>query len=281
MKFGLGVEEVSPLQLGQRVGIKWVSVRCGICHACLAGRDGVCVDHRISGYSAPGTFQQYVVGPADYVTPIPDGLESASAAPMLCAGVTVYAALNKGKVTGGDWVVVSGAGGGLGHLATAIASKGLGARVIGIDHSSKEEVVEENGAEHFIAFDHVRDVPAKVKELTGGLGCQTVIMLSASNAAYEQGLRMLRVGGTMVCVAIPEGTPKPFASANPSVTVFGELSIVGSAVGNRKDAVATLDLAQRGVIKSRYRLAKLEELDQVFQDMEDHKILGRVVLDLQ
>lgn len=64
----------------------------------------------------PGTFQQYVLGPASYVTPIPESLSSDMAAPMLCAGVTVYSALRKSGAQSGDWVVLLGAGGGLGHL---------------------------------------------------------------------------------------------------------------------------------------------------------------------
>lgn len=282
VKLGPGLDEAtSPVKIGQRVGIKWVSAICGACPACLAGRDGVCSNNKVSGYYTPGTFQEYVVGPASYVTPIPDGLESAAAAPMLCAGVTVYAALKKTGITGGEFVVILGAGGGLGHLACAVASKGLGARVIGIDHGSKKAVAEESGVEFFIDFTQVKDPAEKVKELTGGLGAHAVLVLTASNQAYAQGLTMLRFNGTLVCVGIPEGDMVPIASAAPAALVFKELKICGSAVGNRKDAIETLDFAQRGVAKTKYRLAKLEDLSQVFKDMEDGKIEGRVVLDLQ
>ena len=58
----------------------------------------------------PGTFQQYVLGPANYVTPIPEGLDDVSAAPLMCAGLTVYAALRKANARAGEWVVVLGAG---------------------------------------------------------------------------------------------------------------------------------------------------------------------------
>jgi propanol-preferring alcohol dehydrogenase len=107
--------ESSPVKVGDRVGIKWLSGVCGSCPACLAGRDSSCPAQKISGYFTPGTFQQYAVGPASYVTPIPEGLDSAAAAPMLCAGVTVYAALKKAKIEGGQFVVIMGAGGGLGE----------------------------------------------------------------------------------------------------------------------------------------------------------------------
>lgn len=74
---------------------------------------------KVSGYYTPGTFQQYVLGPANYVTPIPDGLDSAAAAPLLCAGVTVYSALRKANAESGNYVIIMGAGGGLGHLGVS------------------------------------------------------------------------------------------------------------------------------------------------------------------
>lgn len=81
VKMGPGTEK-SVIKVGQRVGIKWIASICWSCPACLTGRDGLCQNQKISGYMVPGTFQQYVCSAADYVTPIPDGLESADAAPM-------------------------------------------------------------------------------------------------------------------------------------------------------------------------------------------------------
>jgi propanol-preferring alcohol dehydrogenase len=78
---GPGTENAA-VKVGQRVGVKWISGICGGCPACLSGHDGVCFNQKVSGYYTPGTYQQYVLGPADYVTPIPDELDSAAAAPM-------------------------------------------------------------------------------------------------------------------------------------------------------------------------------------------------------
>jgi propanol-preferring alcohol dehydrogenase len=85
----------SGVQLGDRVGIKWMADTCGNCRQCLRANDAFCPQGKVSGYFTPGTFQQYVLAPASYVTPIPDGLDSAMAAPLLCGGVTVYAGLRK------------------------------------------------------------------------------------------------------------------------------------------------------------------------------------------
>lgn len=92
--FGPGTES-SGLKIGDRAGIKWMAGICGNCLPCLSGRDACCVNGKISGYYTPGTFQQYALAPAHYVTPIPDGVPSDLAAPLLCGGVTVYAALKK------------------------------------------------------------------------------------------------------------------------------------------------------------------------------------------
>ncbi len=92
--FGPGADKCA-LKLGDRVGIKWMASVCGTCMPCLSGFDASCSSGKISGFFTPGTFQQYVVTAANYVTPIPDGLPSEIAAPLLCGGVTVFAALKK------------------------------------------------------------------------------------------------------------------------------------------------------------------------------------------
>ena len=98
--------------------------------------------------------------------------------------MTVYAALRKSGAQSGDWVVMLGSGGGHGHLACQIAARGMGMRVIGVDHPSKKELTMDSGAEHFIDHTSSKDVGADVKALTGGLGAEAVLVLTAANAAY-------------------------------------------------------------------------------------------------
>jgi len=250
---GPGTENFG-LKIGNRVGIKWMASACGNCIPCLAGADACCLTGKISGYYTPGTFQQYALAPAHYVTPIPDGLASDAAAPLLCGGVTVYAALKKSGAHPGDWVVIPGAGGGLGHLAVQIASRGMGFRVIGIDMGEKEKLAKECGAEVFIDLSkYSRDqagtdkLTADVKAVTGGVGVSSVVVCAASNAAYAQGMNFLKFRGTLVCVGVPEGSPVAIATADPGSILVSELRIVGSAVGNRLEAIETLDMAARQV----------------------------------
>jgi len=279
VKMGAGTE-TSAVKVGDRVGIKWLSGICGSCPACLSGHVGQCFNQKISGYYTPGTFQQYAVGPANYVTPIPESLESADAAPMLCAGVTVYSALRKSGAKSGDWIALLGAGGGLGHIAVQIAARGMGMRVIGIDSGSKKDIVLDCGAEHFINHEDGK-AEEEVLAKTAGLGVQAVLVLTAANAAYASAMGLLRYGGTLVVVGLPEGEMKPIATAFPSVMVAKALSIVGVAVGDRQDAVETLAMAERGVVRTHFRTAKMDELTGVFEEMHAQKLKGRVVLDLQ
>lgn len=173
-----------------------------------------------------------------------------------------------------------GAGGGLGHLGVQFSAKGIGHRVIGIDHSSKKDIVMESGAEHFIPVDGTESMTAAVKELTGGLGAHAVVVCTANNNAYAQSAELLRFGGRVVCVGIPEGEVVPMKSASPGLLVGKALQIIGSAVGSRKEAIETLDFAARGIIKTHYRTEKLDKLTSVFEEMHAGKLQGRVVLDL-
>jgi propanol-preferring alcohol dehydrogenase len=226
----------------------------------------MCQNGKVSGYFTPGTFQQYVVSAAHYVTPIPENLSDSEAASHLCAGVTVYAALRKSQAKSGDWVAIIGAGGGLGHLAVQIAAKGFNYRVIGIDAEAKKQLVLDSGAEHFIGLGS-REAPVdtveEVKKLTNDLGVQSVVVVAAANGAYASSVPMLKFGGRVVCCGIPEGELTAIATAFPQLLIGKELSIMGSSVGTRKDAIEVLEFASRGIVKVHVKDEKLDKLTEV------------------
>jgi propanol-preferring alcohol dehydrogenase len=248
--------------VGSKVGIKYAADACLICgtslsltwgegqHArkrqsvptlpyisyrqrgidrCLIGGETSCKQVQISGAFTPGTFQQYVLSSARYVTPIPEGLDLASTAPLMCGGVSVYAALRRANTRPGNWVLVSGAGGGLGHLAIQYA-KALGARVLGIDVGSKEALAREVGADAFVNFTSYttdEDLAEKVHELTQG-GAQVVLMCSSNSMAYSQAALWLAFRGTIVGLGVPEtGDVKivsPVHFLSDELTYFGEFA---------------------------------------------------------
>ena len=145
----------------------------------------------------------------------------------------------------------AGGGGGLGHLAIQIGARGMGFRMIGVDMGEKEKLVKDCGAEAFIDLskysrddEGTKKLVEEVKNITGG-GAKGVVVCTANNTAYAQGLKFLKFRGVLVCVGVPEHDPVPIASADPATMLVSELKIVGSAVGNRKDAIETLEFAAR------------------------------------
>jgi propanol-preferring alcohol dehydrogenase len=211
----------------------------------------------------PGTFQQYVTSDANYVTPIPDNLDSAEAAPLLCGGVTVFVALKKANLLPGQWVALSGAGGGLGHLAIQYA-KSFGLQVLAIDHGSKQDFCLKLGADAFIDFTKFDDegLTSEAKSITGG-GAHAVLVNNASTKVYDQALTLVRYGGTLVCVGIPDGEAHPIAKALPWYLIVNKLTIVGTVTGSRKDAIDCLAPAARGLVRTQLRIEPMGKLTQV------------------
>lgn len=205
----LGPEVADSTLLGQRVGLGWIYSVCGQCYNCTAGRDNWCVNQANTGTDKPGTMQQYVVANADYLMPIPDDLSSAHAAPFLCGGVTMAGALSlcNDALADGDTLVISGSGGGLGHLGLQLASKlknEKALRIIAIDTgSAKKSFSLSLGANAFIDF-KTEDVIQKVMELTNGKGADAAIVVPAATEAFDQALNYLKFTGTMVCAGITQ-----------------------------------------------------------------------------
>ena len=111
---------VTAVKEGDRVGVPWLHTACGHCKYCLSGWETLCDAQKNTGYSVNGGFAEYVLADPNYVGHLPDGLGFEMAAPILCAGVTVYKGLKETDTKPGDTVVISGIGG-LGHVAVQYA----------------------------------------------------------------------------------------------------------------------------------------------------------------
>ncbi|KAF4461009.1 alcohol dehydrogenase [Fusarium albosuccineum] len=273
-------ENVTSPELGSYVGIKYAADACLSCSNCIQGGESTCKSAKVSGYYTPGTFQQYCLATARYVTPLPEGLDLPSVAPLMCGGITVYTALKTVGIRPGDWVVISGAGGGLGHLAIQYAKK-MGGRVLGIDSGAKEDFCRKLGADaflDFVKFSKDSDLAAKVKEHTNG-GAKIALMCAASSKSYSQAMSWLGFRGTVACLGIPEAEGCLIPSIADMVT--NEYKIIATKTGNRLDAQECLDIAKDGGVKTHYQLRRMESLTNIFGEMEAGKIQGRVILDLR
>jgi propanol-preferring alcohol dehydrogenase len=268
----------SPIRMGQRVGVKWIASSCLNCEQCKKGHEQNCEKAKLSGYTVDGTFSQYLVSWVNSVTPIPDGLESHAAASILCAGVTVYRALKYSETNPSDWVVIPGAGGGLGHLAVQYA-KFMGRRVIAIDGGEeKRELCMRLGADKWIDFTKSEDIVADVKAATHGKGAHAALVTTASPSGYTQAIDYLRTGGHLMAVGLPAQAKLDGAIFD---VVFKSLTIHGSYVGNRQDAIEAIEIAAMGAVKCHYKLMKLSDIEKVYEDLGKGLIAGRIVLTME
>lgn len=272
----IGAGTNSTRKIGDLVGIKWLADSCLDCEACREGQEATCAQAKTSGYSNDGSFQQYAVSFTRHLTPIPAGLDLAQAAPLLCAGVTVWKAIKQSNTKPGDWILISGAGGGLGHLCIQYALA-LSLRVIAIDTGvSKKALVQSYSPDIvFLDFKDSGNLVDRVKEAAGGLGPHAAIVASGEGEAYTQALDYLRPHGTLVAVGLPG---KAVIEASVFWTVFKALRIVGSYVGNRQDAIEALDFGARNLVKARITVEPLVNLESVYDRLSKGEISGRVVL---
>ena len=266
---GAGVEGVKE---GDRVGVPWLHTACGRCKQCISGWETLCGAQQNTGYSVDGGFAEYVLADPRYVGRIPDRLESAAAAPILCAGVTVYKGLKETDTRPADTVVVSGIGG-LGQLAVQYA-KAMGLHVIAVDVAAgKLELARRMGAD-LVLDATTQDAVAEVQRACGG--ADGVLVTAVSPRAFEQAVAMLGRRGTMALVGLPPGT-FPLSIFD---TVLNRKTIRGSIVGTRLDLMEALAFAGEGKVRCHFSSEKLEQINAVFDQMRAGAIEGRVVLKL-
>jgi propanol-preferring alcohol dehydrogenase len=267
---GVG-SNVKSVKEGDRVGVPWLHSACGHCRYCVTGWETLCLEQQNTGYSVDGGFAEYVRADPDYVGHLPDGLAFAPAAPLLCAGVTVYKGLKETETKPGDTVVISGIGG-LGHLAVQYA-KAMGRHVIAVDVADdKLRLAREMGADAVINAREA-DPAAEVQKAVGG--ADGVLVTAVSPAAFNQAIGMLRRGATMSLVGLPPGT----FDLDIFDTVLNRKTIRGSIVGTRMDLVEALDFAAEGKVAAHYSTARLDDINGVFDRMRTGGIDGRVVLE--
>jgi alcohol dehydrogenase, propanol-preferring len=121
---------VTDWALGDRAGAAWLHDTCGVCDECTSGHESFCQNQRAHGFHVPGTFAEYVVVKAAFAVRLPDG-PAGDLAPLLCAGVTAFGALERAGVVAGETCAIFGCGG-LGLYAVQLAAR-MGAHVVAVD----------------------------------------------------------------------------------------------------------------------------------------------------
>jgi len=258
---------------GDRVGIPWLHTACGYCSHCRTGWETLCGSQQNTGYSVNGSFAEYALADPSYVGRLPNNLDWGPAAPILCAGVTVYKGLKETEVRPGEWVVISGIGG-LGHMAVQYA-RAMGMHVAAVDvHPEKLELAKSLGAEITIDACSV-DVALEVQRLIHG--AHGALVTAVSPKAFEQAFSMLRPHGTMSLVGLPPGR----MSLPIFDMVLKRITVRGSIVGTRQDLEEALAFAGAGAVAAHFSWDKLENINAIFARMEEGKIDGRIVVNMQ
>lgn len=262
VKIGSGLT-AAQVPLGLRVGVGWIRDVCGTCAMCMTENGETrCLKQIHSGRAVDGTFAEYTIVPYRYLMPVPESLKDEEVAPILCGGVTAYKALKICGATPGQWIVVSGAGGGVGALCIQYA-RAMGFHVIASDvGEDKRSFCMELGAEVYMnsATESMKRIVVKA---TSELGVSAVIVVAGSASAYQASLELLGPFGTLVCVGIPP--PTSLVSFHPIQFIDMGIKIVGSIVGTRGDVLEALKFVSRGEVVPRVQIAKLAELDRIAQ----------------
>lgn len=267
-------ERVTRVKVGDRVGNAWLASACGECEYCEAGWETLCPGQTNSGYGVDGSFGEYMLVDSRYCPIIPEGVDMAAVAPILCAGVTVYKGLKVTDTKPGDWVLISGIGG-LGHIAVQYAVA-MGMRVVAIDiDDAKLALATKHGAEVTVNAATVADPAAAIKEATGG-GVHGALVTAVNAHAFPQAVGGLRRGGTVSLVGLP---PEAFPLDIFTTVLFG-LTVRGSIVGTRRDMAEAIDFFARGKVTPTFATRPLDDINDIFAEMLDGKIDGRIVMEM-
>ena len=262
---------VTGLKEGDAVGVAWLHDACGGCEYCVTGWDSLCEAQHNTGYSVNGSFAEYVIGAAPYVGRLPSNPDFAAMAPILCAGVTTYKGIKETEAKPGEWIAISGIGG-LGHIAIQYA-KAMGLHVAALDVTEEKlALARVLGAEATVDAKSP-DAVAQIVKLTGG-GAHGALVTAVSPPAFSQALHMVRRKGTVSLVGLPPGDfPTPIFDV-----VMKRITLRGSIVGGREDLAEAIAFAAEGKVHVEISKARLEEINQVFADLKEGRISGRIVI---
>jgi D-arabinose 1-dehydrogenase-like Zn-dependent alcohol dehydrogenase len=263
-------EEAKPWTVGQRVGVGWFGGCCFHCDPCRRGDFIHCASGRIPGITMDGGYAEYMVAPSIAVASVPDDLDPAEAAPLLCAGITTFNALRHSVARAGDRVAILGIGG-LGHLGVQFAAK-MGFETIAIARGAdKAEPAKKLGAHHYID-----STTQNVAEALKALGGAKVVAATVTNAdAMGAAIDGLALGGELIVLgATPEKIP-----VNPFQLIGGSRGLRGWPSGIATDSEDTLRFAALQGVRTQIERYPLERAEEAYDRMMSGKARFRVVLE--
>jgi len=268
--------EVTDFAVGDRVGVGCFVDSCGQCEGCLAGEEQFCDQGTVMTYNSRdyegeptyGGYSTHIVVKDDYVLQIPDVLSLASAAPLLCAGITTYAPLRHYYVGPESKVAVIGMGG-LGHMAVQYAHA-MGAHVTVISQTrSKEDDGRRFGADEYRATSE-EDTLRSLRN-----SFDLIINTVSADVDVNALLKTLRLDGTMVFVGLPEN-PQTFSVFD---LTSQRRSLAGSNIGGIHETQEMLDFSAEHGITSQVEVITADQVDEAYDRVVNSDVRYRFVID--
>jgi uncharacterized zinc-type alcohol dehydrogenase-like protein len=270
---------VSHYKVGERVGVGCFVDSCRKCSPCREGLEQYCIEGCTLTYNGferdgktptQGGYSNKIVVNDDYVLKIPNGLPLPRAAPLMCAGVTLYSPLMHWNAGPGKKVGIIGLGG-LGHMGIKIAHA-LGAEVTVLSHSlHKQEDGRRMGADHFLATSD----PMTFEKLKGSF--DMIINTVSVELDMNSYLNLLRLDGTMVIVGLPE---KELSFGASSLT-NARRRLAGSVIGGIQETQEMLEFCDKHKIYCDIELTPIQRVNEAYQRVVNSDVKYRFVIDMK
>lgn len=251
-------------RVGDRVGVPWIQASCARCEWCLRGKPAFCSQAIGTGVQTQGSHAEYMLAYADSTMLLPDGLAYEQAAPIFCAGYTVWSGLRWADPKPHERIAVVGIGG-LGHLALQY-SKAAGFETIAVSHSpDKDKLARQLGAD-----DVVRDGQG----LAAAGGADIVLGTSNSSDAMAGAIQGLRPDGRLVVMGFET---KPL-QLSPGELLMRRIRVLGSHQNGPEYLYEALDYAAKGKVKVIAETYKLDEIGRAYDRVASGQVRFRAVI---
>lgn len=249
---------------GARVGVQPLWSTCMRCDWCLTGREQLCPGKEVTGETVDGGYAEYLLATAAHTYAVPEGLDSAEAAPLFCPGVTAYGAVQRAELGPGSSVAVFGIGG-VGHMVVQMAAL-CGSEVVAVARSSRHlDLARTLGAARVL--DWSEEEPAAVLRRDGGV--DAAVVFAPSDAAVQQAIAAVKPGGRIVVGVFGTVGVFPFDQGK---------TVVGTVIGSRHQMDEVLRLAAAGKVKAVVERAPLEAAEEVLARLRRGDVVARAVL---
>lgn len=277
---GIGIvtevgKDVTSLKIGDRASVAWFYEGCGHCEYCTSGRETLCRSVKNAGYTVDGAMAEECIVTDGYAVKVPENLASEPASSITCAGVTTYKAIKESGIRPGQWLMISGLGG-LGNLALQYAKHVFNAKVVAVDVNDNQlAFAKEMGADLLINPVKDPDFAAQLQKEIGGV--HAAVVTAVAKSAFNGAVDAVRAGGTVVAVGLPVET---MDLSIPRLVLDG-IHVVGSLVGTRQDLREAFQFGAEGKVVPVCQTRQPEEINAIFEEMEQGKIRGRMVIDFR